>query len=187
MFNKDLLLIDIESTGADYSKYEMIQLAAVLLDKKTLREKKSFASYVRPENWRRQEAEAMAVNGITWEQVKNAPSLKNVLTTFEKTFGTNVMLANYGGVFDIGSLQTAYRQTKMKYRFDYHAYNLWVLSYTFMAKHKKLTDKKRFSGFSQEDVAAYLRIPIPVERHDALVDCRFEADIFRALMKRIKL
>src|SRR4051812_14401979 len=38
MFNKDILLLDIESTGTDVTKHEIIQLAAILLDKKTLKE-----------------------------------------------------------------------------------------------------------------------------------------------------
>ncbi|HEX3099771.1 MAG TPA: exonuclease domain-containing protein, partial [Patescibacteria group bacterium] len=65
MFNKDLLMLDIEATGIDVTKHEIIQIAGVLLDKKTLKEKKSFTSYARPRNWGSREAEAMAVNNIT--------------------------------------------------------------------------------------------------------------------------
>ena len=44
MFNKDLLVLDIESTGTDVTKHEIIQLAGILLDKKTLKEKKVFSN-----------------------------------------------------------------------------------------------------------------------------------------------
>ena len=33
-FKKDLLLIDLETTGLDAGKHEIIQIAAILLDKK---------------------------------------------------------------------------------------------------------------------------------------------------------
>ena len=40
-FERDILLIDTEFTGFDIDKHEIIQLAAVLLDKKTLKEKRA--------------------------------------------------------------------------------------------------------------------------------------------------
>ena len=48
-FKKDILLVDTEFTGFDLQKHELVQLAAVLLDKKTLKEKKVFSSFVKPE------------------------------------------------------------------------------------------------------------------------------------------
>ena len=38
-FYKDILLIDLETTGLDAGRHEIVQIAAVLLDKKTLKER----------------------------------------------------------------------------------------------------------------------------------------------------
>ena len=54
-FKKDLLLIDLETTGLEAGRHEIIQVAAVLLDKKTLKEKEAFSSYVKPVNWQRRD------------------------------------------------------------------------------------------------------------------------------------
>ena len=96
-FKKDILLIDLETTGLDASLQEIIQLGAILLDRKTLKEKKSFSTYVKPTKWKHRNLESMEVNKIRWEQVKDAPSLKKAVENFELLFGTDVVLAYYGG------------------------------------------------------------------------------------------
>ena len=182
MFNKDILLIDIEATGTDVTKHEIIQLAGLLLDKKTLKEKKRFNSFVKPLKWKNRDPEAMAVAKVTWDQLKNAPSLKSVLQKFNKTFSHNAVIATYGGGLDITFFPAAYRQSKMRYPFDYHEFNLWPLFYVYMAKHKKLNNKKRFAGFSMEDMLKMFRIPLPAGRHTALVDCEIEAELLRRVL-----
>jgi DNA polymerase III alpha subunit (gram-positive type) len=187
MFNKDLLLLDIEATGIDVTKHEVIQLAAVLLDKKTLREKKSFNMFIKPKRWANRSAKAMAVCNISWDQLEDAPSMKKVLREFNKTFGKNVIPATYGGNLDIIFLPAAYRSAGMKYPFEYHTFNMWPICYTYMAKKKLLKNRRKFVGFSMENVGDHLKVPRLPGRHDALVDCRYEADILRALLKKLKV
>ena len=135
-------MLDIEATGINVTKHEIIQLAAVLLDKKTLKEKKSFNMFIKPKKWSGREQEAMDVNNISWEQLKKAPSLKTVLKKFDETFGSNVIPTTYGGNLDIIFLPAAYREAKIKYPFEYHTFNMWPVCYTYMAMEKKLTNKK---------------------------------------------
>jgi DNA polymerase III alpha subunit (gram-positive type) len=186
MFNKDLLMLDIESTGIDVTKHEIIQLAAVLLDKKTLKEKKVFNSFVRPKHWAKRSAEAMAINGLTWSQLKDAPTLKTVLKNFNRTFNKNVIPATYGGNLDIVFLPAGYRSVGMRYRFEHHTFNMWPLTYVYMAKRRQLRNRKRFVGFSLEDIGDYLKVKRLPGRHDALIDCRYQAAILRSLLKKLK-
>lgn len=185
MFNKDLLVLDIESTGIDVTKHEIIQIAGVLIDKKTLKEKKSFSSYVKPKKWKQRSPEAMAVNHITWDQLKDAPDIKTVLKKFVNVFGKDVIPTTYGGNLDIIFLPAAFRNSKMKYPFDYHTFNMWPLFYTYMGSHNQLKNRKRFVGFSLEDIGDYLKVPRSPDRHDALADCYYEADVLRALVKKL--
>src|SRR5690242_57087 len=147
MFNKDLLLIDIESTGLDDGRHEIIQLAAVLLDKKTLREKKAFTSYIKPTKWKNRDPEAMAVCKITWDMVKDAPSLKTTLGTFSQHFPKNVILSYYGGPMDMDFLRAAFKKSGLNFHFDYHYLNLWPIFYSYFAVKNKLTNKHKFTGF----------------------------------------
>jgi DNA polymerase III epsilon subunit-like protein len=187
MFNKDLLMIDVEATGVDYEKHELIELAAVLIDKKTLKEKKFFSSFIKPKHWRRRDPEAMVVNKISWDSLQSAPSLKSVLQKFEKTFGTNVILSTYGTILDTAMLRLAYKQSQMTYKFDYHVFDIWPLCYVYMARKKLLTNRKRFSGFSLDDLAKHFKLHIPDNRHTALADCRLQAEVLRKLMKSFKV
>lgn len=187
MFHRDILIIDIEATGVDLQRHELIELGAVLLDKKTLKEKKSFESFVKPQHWGKRDPEAMAVNNITWQELKAAPTITTVLRKFKKTFGTNVMVGNYGTILDTAMLRKSFREAHIIYPYDYHVFDIWPLCFLYMAKRKKLTNKQKFSGFSLEDIATDLRIKVPENRHSALADCRLEAEVLRKLVKRIKV
>jgi DNA polymerase-3 subunit epsilon len=187
MFKKDLLVLDIEATGLEADKHEIIQLAAILLDKKTLKEKKRFDSFIKPSNWKNRSREAMAVNQISWEQLKNAPDIKTVLKKFQKTFGTEFSIAPYGTIMDTWFLRVAYKQCRMRYPFDYHIFDIWPLVYIYMAKKKLLHNRTRFVGFGLDDAAKHFNIPVPAGRHTALTDCEIEAEVLRQIIKRIKL
>lgn len=183
MFSKDLLLIDIEATGIDAEKHEIIQLAAVLLDKKTLKEKKSFNTYVKPSRWKVRQKEAMAVNKISWQDLKNAPPANRVLKDFLKAFvPQTVILANYGGVLDIVFLRKALHKAKLKDPFDYHVFNIWPLCYAYLATRGTFSNKRKFAGFGLEDLAKKFRLPL--QTHDALDDCRLEAAVLRRIMNQ---
>lgn len=187
MFHKDILIIDVEATGLDYQNNELIQLAGVLLDKKTLKEKKHFESLIKPVKWRNRDPEAMAVNKIDWKDLAKAPSIKTVIGKFEKTFGTNVILAPYGTIMDTAMLRIAYKKLGKQYKYDYHVFDVWPLCFTYMAKKKLLVNKKRFSGFSLNDIANHFKIKVPTNRHTALADCRLEAEVLRKLVKAFKV
>ena len=182
-FKKDILLIDLETTGLDAAKQEIIQLAAILLDKKNLKEKKVFASYVKPKKWRQRNLESMQVNKITLADLADAPDLKKVIGEFETEFGTDVILAYYGGPVDMDFLREAYKKIKKPFRFDYHYFNLWPVFFAYLASKNQLDNSKKFTGFSLDDFMKKFKIKSKA-RHDALEDCRVEAEILRRIMSK---
>lgn len=186
-FNKDLLVIDLEMTGLDVNKHEIIQIAGILLDKKTLKEKKSFSTFVKPHNWEQRSKVAMKINGITQHQLNSAPSLKSALQKLIKTFGQQIILATYGDNLDVVFLLEAFKKAELKYPYDYHTFNMWVLFYTYLSATRNLKNTKRFAGFKLEDLAKLVKVPIPNNRHDALVDCRFEASILRKVLENFQI
>jgi DNA polymerase III epsilon subunit-like protein len=159
------------------------------LDKTTLKEKKHFNSYIRPSKalGKHRNLESMKVNGISMGQIKNAPTLKDVIKKFDKTFGHNVIQAFYVGYNDKRFLVDAYQKSKIKYQFDYHYFELWGLFYPFLAKQNQLKSKKDFAGFGLQYLIK--RFKIKVDRntlHDASVDCRVEAEVLRKIMQKLK-
>lgn len=182
-FKKDLLLVDLETTGLDVTRHEIIQLSAVLLDKKTLREKSFFNAYARAEAWKQRDLEAMKVNKIKKDWLDKAPPLKAVLKTFDQKFlAQNVILSYYGGPVDMDFLRAAYKRAGLLWKFDYHYFNLWALFYPFLAARGQLKNQKRFAGFSLEDLMKKFKIKSS-RRHDGLEDCRIEAEVLRKVLK----
>lgn len=183
MFNKDLLIVDLETTGLDSWHHEIIQIGAVRLDRKTLKETGAWMSFVKPRHWNRRSRESMKHNSITWNDIKEAPSLKAALTEFERQFPADeVIIGNYGPIMDIDFLKVGYRQAKKRYPYDYHVFNIWPLCYVYAAKHKLLKNGKRHSGFRLDDLIAHFKIDVD-NRHDALVDARVEAEVFKRILK----
>ncbi len=80
-------------------------------------------------------------------------------------------------------LRAAYAKAKMNWRFDYHYFNLWAVFYGILAKKNLLANKRKHAGFTLEDLTNRLKIIVKGSRHDALYDCRVEAEILRKLMK----
>ena len=184
-FSKDILLIDLETTGLDSAKYEIIQLAAIVLDKKTLKEKSEYSSFIKPNNWSTRDGESMAINKIEYAQVRPAPALKSVLLELSSLTKQPVILANWGGHLDSVFLQTAYRKTKLDYPFDYHIFNIWGLAFAYLAKKELLKNSKKYTGFSLNDLVKRFKIKNQGQRHDALADCRLEAEVLRHIMKKL--
>ncbi len=187
MFKKDLLVMDIETTGLDFRKHEIIQIAGVLLDKKTLKEKKRFESFIKPKRWAKRDPQSMKITSITWEMLKGAPDLKTVLKQFEKTFGTQITIAPYGTILDTLMLRVAYKECNLQYKFDYHVFDIWPLVYTYLAKKNLLKNRRRFAGFSLDDAAEHFEIKVPGARHTALTDALVEAEILRQILKKVKV
>lgn len=186
MFNRDILLIDTEATGLDVKRHELIQLAAVLLDKKTLKEKDYYDSYIKPRKWRNRDPEAMAVNKLTMDDLRGAPSAKQVITEFDKKFhNKKVILAYYGGMLDIDFIRALYTKLGKAHTFDYHFFNLWPVFYTYLASKNSLTNPKKYTGFTLEDLMKRFKLYMG-GRHDALGDCRVEAEILRNIIKQLR-
>lgn len=182
-FKRDILLIDLEFSGFDIQKHEILQLAGVLLDKKTLKEKKVFSSFIKSTKWKHRYLASMAVNKISWDMVKDAPSLKEVIKEFHRVFGHNVILAAYVGYNDKKFLLEAYKKAGVKWQFDYHYFDLWALFYGYLAAKNKLTSKKDFAGFGMESLIKMMKIDVNKNQlHDALVDCRTEAEVLRKIL-----
>jgi len=186
-FKRDILLIDTEFSGFDFpQKHDLLQIAAVLLDKKTLKEKKYFSTYVKPAKWKSRDPKSMKVNKITLDMVKNAPSLNAAIKKFNRAFPHNVIQAFYVGFNDKRILTDAYKRAGLKWPFDYHYFDLWALFFGYLAKRNKLNSKKDFAGFGLEYLIKTLKIKVDKSHlHNALVDCRIEAEILRRVIKQM--
>ncbi len=85
---------------------------------------------------------------------------------------------------DINFLYTGYSKSNLKFPFDYHFFNIWGLFFAYLANRNLLKSKKDFGGFNLEILMEMFGIKNE-SLHDALEDCRVEAEILRHIMKEL--
>lgn len=174
-FKKDILMIDFETTDGRPPLAKPIQLAAVLLDKETLKEKKEFSSYIQ-QDLTDADPRASLIHGITAETLKDAPSQNEVMQKFLDTFGTDVLIACWTTPLDTRMLElmmTGIGHDFMEY--NYHIIDLWPLAYVHCVKQGK--------GDLFNSVKIFEEFGLPKRgNHDALEDCRHTAEVLRKLV-----
>jgi DNA polymerase III epsilon subunit family exonuclease len=110
-----IIAFDLETTGLDVSKDEIIEIGAILFSVKESRGRMvpekldEFQSLVKASKPISSESEASKVNKITDEMLLNAPSCTEVLQKF-KTFceSSNCLVAHNADAFDKRFLSAAY-------------------------------------------------------------------------------
>ncbi len=174
-FARDILLIDLETTGMDPAKDFPLQLSAVLLDKDNLLEKQSFNSFIRHPFSQTTNDRIVQTLGINKELWIKAPNLKSVIGAFKEAFPYNVTISSQN-IINVNFLSEAFKKTGIVYEYDYHILELWTLGYIYLSR---LNIKKIPTA---QTVGTYFKLQRTKE-HDALANCRFHAEILRKLSK----
>lgn len=179
----ETVCIDIETTDLNSTTGSIIQIGAIMLDKR-FNEIDSFNSYVKPLDSHRN-SDAMRVNNISEETLSTAPTLQEVLILFESFAQTNVeeknkaVLASWPSHFDIPFLKKQYGKIKRQWPFDYRSLDLKSIATWEMSK--KDIDLQTSSHLS--DYVEKLNLKIKGTTHDALSDIRASVDILQELKK----
>lgn len=179
IFPKDILIIDFEVSGFDLDNDEPIQVGLLLLDKDTLREKKSFISWIKPKKPITPDSP-----GVKWakipqkhiEEIDSAPSLKEVSQDIVNNFLPDTyILCAWNATFDF----IFWRKLLKESNRDINAaqiLDLWTLA-TINLMH----DDHYHGKYASEDVFQYFGAKAR-DTHDALGDCRIEAMVLRKLL-----
>lgn len=109
LYPDEFIVFDLETTGLDATKHEIIEVAALLVTREQVTAKESrvvtFQSLVKPQ--RKVPAKITTLTGITQEMVdQQGEELENVLRQFLDFVGNRRLVA-YNAEFDIGFLQAA--------------------------------------------------------------------------------
>ena len=174
-FIKDLLLIDLQTTGTDPEKDSVLQIAALLLDKDNLLEKGSFNSYVRLsflESTMRQHAQGLEVDVSV---IKQSQKIYDVVKKFKEKFGSDFLFASHNFT-NILFLRSAFKKAGIPYAFDQHMIDLWTLGYVYTLNYglKKMPTFNTFVDFfNLEQKRPY----------DANERVRLQAEILRKIIK----
>ncbi|HMS92153.1 MAG TPA: 3'-5' exonuclease [Candidatus Saccharibacteria bacterium] len=174
-FKKDILMIDFETTDGRPNMAAPIQLAAVLLDKETLVEKKHFSSYIH-QDLTDANPRSTKVHGITQEMLEGAPSQDEVMQKFLDEFGTDLFISCWTTLLDtrmLENMMSSIGHDLMEY--DYHILDLWPIIYIHFVRQNK--------GEVYRSEETFREFGLPSRgSHDALEDCRHSAEVLRKIV-----
>ena len=177
MLIKDILVIDVETTGIDPMSDTLVQLAALILDKKTLDVCREFSMFIRPET--KISESAKATHGLEEKALRHAEKSCTVLKKFQNFAPPTALLSGHNVSFDVSFLKSSYARCNLTFPFDYHTIDIWSIAFFILG-----ASGIKLETYSLSVLANYFGIPRR-EKHDALEDVRVSARILKYLFDLI--
>lgn len=171
-----IALTDIETTGLDPLKHEIIEIGLIVFDNKTLEIHGRFNFKIKPENIAGADPKALEVNGYNkeeWEE--DGMTIFQALNFYaEATKGCTFMAHNAS--FDWSFLSVAFTRDNIKPEMNYHRIDTLSIAWG-MLPHNKV-----FS-WSLKTLCSYLGVPTEAKVHRALNGAEAAYGIYKKLME----
>jgi CRISPR-associated protein Cas2 len=174
---RNLCFIDLEFTGLDLSKHEILSIACVLVDPmklEVLSEKEWKIKLEHPECIDPQAKELIEYEKQDWS---NAIPLSNALNGLNE-FANYATLVGFNIAFDWSFLHRDFEKTQIKPRIDYHMLDIMSLAYL------NFRNKKQPKKLSLRAVAQRLAISVS-DTHGALTDAKATYEIYKKLAENV--
>jgi len=99
MDNRHFCCLDFETGGTDTTTTEILQIGACIIDRSSLKIKDTFKTLMKPEDFDLVSDEALAVNGLTREELTDAPEASVMFPTWAtwiQKFNINKTKSSFG-------------------------------------------------------------------------------------------
>lgn len=176
MTNKTLAFIDIETTGLDVGKHEIIEIGCLIAREKgdgTFEVKEEFEMKVQPQHIETAEPEALSVNGYNEAEWMFGVTLEQAMKNLSDKTKDAVMVAHNVG-FDYSFLAKAFSETSVPNQMFYA--NLDTLSFAVA----KLGNNPAVKRYSLRALCEYFGIKNE-RAHTALADVRAMFEVYKKL------
>ncbi|HNW71806.1 MAG TPA: 3'-5' exonuclease [Candidatus Paceibacterota bacterium] len=173
MRKHNLAFTDLETTGLNILKHEIIEIGCVITDYK-LKVIEEFEIKIKPENIENADLVALKVNGYNDEDWKDAMSLKNALHIFSDKAKDCIMVGQ-NVAFDSWFLEYNFAKLNLKNTLHYH--RLDTISIAWAKLHKK----EEVNHFSLREMCKYFGIKNE-NPHRALSDAQATFELYKKLM-----
>lgn len=182
MKKKDLAFIDLETTGLDAERHEIIEIGAIIARQipkdgqgNELEIIEEFDLKIKPEHIETSDPEALNINGYNEMDWMFAISLESAMKLLaEKTEGAMLVAQNVS--FDWLFLEKAFFKTGIQNKMDYHRIDILSMAYA------KLYHDPRAQKFSLRSLCEYYEIKNE-RAHTALADIRAEYEVYKKLIQ----
>ncbi len=179
MRKHNLAFVDIETTGFDLEKHEIIELAVVLVrqlgtEGKDFEVIEELEFKIKPEHIGSADPQSLKVNGYDEGAWIFASSLADVMKVFaEKT--ENAIFVAHNLTFDFSFIEKAFQKTGVENKMFYP--KLDTISMAYAKLHKNLSVEK----FRLQKLCEHFGIENP-KAHTALSDTRTLFEVYKRLM-----
>jgi len=175
---KELLVIDVETTGLSDLDDRIVEIAAVHLAGPNLEERSWFRTLVRADC--RISSRATAVHGLTDEDLRAAPPEREAIDALTRFAPGRGIVTGHNVGFDVAFLRAAYGRTEVMYPFDYHTLDVWSLAFFILG-----SEGVRLPKYNLDDLCGLYGIRRP-SVHNALDDVRATAEVLRYLSAAVR-
>lgn len=175
MRHRPLIFLDLETTGLEVQKHEIIEIGALKVN--SFRPFKIVAELsvkVNPKNLKNASKDALKITSYSQDRWKDALDIKETLQKLDE-FGKDGILTGYNVNFDWAVLDRAYFALGRQDPFYYHRLDIMSMVYL------RLFSKKSLKRFSLGEVCKYFKIP-ENRKHHALDDARATYFVFKHLL-----
>lgn len=181
-----MLWIDTETTGTDPQKHAVIQIAGMVVVPG--KEEVTFNLTLKPFDGDATEEEALAVNGLSREQVMAYPDPMATKMALEELLAASVekynrqdkyILAGFNALFDYNFLHRLWFKCGDKY------FGSWVhfppVDVMILAAHYLAEKRHTLPNFKLATVAAHYGLTPEGDLHDALTDVKLTRALYNSL------
>lgn len=182
MKKHNLAFIDLETTGLDPDRHEIIEIGGVIA-KQIPQEGRGcqleiideFEFKVKPENLEGADPQALRINGYNDADWVFAADLKQVMEAVsEKAASANLVAQNV--TFDWSFLDKAFKKTGVQNKMHYHKIDVIALAYA------KFYHDPTFQRFNLSSLAEHFDIKND-KAHTALADIKTTYEIYKRLLE----
>ncbi|MCP3167381.1 3'-5' exonuclease [Myxococcus qinghaiensis] len=174
---RTLAFIDLETTGLDSSRHEVLEVAILRVDARSLKVLAEYEARVQPTRLADADPAALAVCGYSDEEWRDALPLREVLATVTPLLA-GTLVAAHNTSFDWGFLVEGYRRTELPLpSVDYHRLDTASLAWPLLA-----TGEVESLSLNALAKRFGLHRPSP---HRAMADARCALELARCLAVRM--
>lgn len=173
--DRKLIFIDLEMTGSDPQKHEIVEVAWLVVEGRTFKILSSYEAKVKPEHIETADPEGLKVAEYSEKEWKKAKSLESVMKKLAGA-ASNAMLVGSAVYHDWEFLERAFTRFKIMPKFNYRLLPLEAMAYA------KMYNENNLKGLGMRStLGRYFRLDYPKE-HGALVDAKLSYEVFMKLL-----
>ncbi|MBK7078522.1 MAG: 3'-5' exonuclease [Myxococcales bacterium] len=170
--------VDLETTGLDPSRHDIIEIGIVRVDARTLEVLDEYEALVAPERLGEAQLDALAINGFTTAAWEHALPLREALLEVAPLL-EGALVAGHNVGFDWAFLEAGFRRAGLALpNVDYHRLDTASLAWPLVVTGE-------LPSMSLDPLAKLLGLERP-HPHRALADARCSLEVARRLVERMR-